>query len=159
MNKKPRCQDVILTSTGVFSVCHGIVSRFYICGILTVAWISSISLWEKQKFTLKNLHFWAIKSFISLKYMPILHFLPSRISKFSGGGPPNQNGGYPLLDSPVPVACSVSAYFQKFSIYLKTFWEPCIVYIKKHVYASLCSAFQRIEWPTFAYKWNIKYEN
>jgi hypothetical protein len=30
---------------------------------------------------------------------------------------------------------------------------------KNNLYASSCSAFQRSEWPTFAYKWNIKYEN
>jgi hypothetical protein len=30
-----------------------------------------------------------IKSFIFLKYMPRLHLLPSRISKFSGGVPPD----------------------------------------------------------------------
>jgi hypothetical protein len=58
-----------------------------------------------------------IKRFISLK----LHLLPSRISKFSGGGPPDppptkMGGGTPLSDSP-----PISAYFQKFSIYLKTF--------------------------------------
>jgi hypothetical protein len=36
-----------------------------------------------------------IKSFIFLKYMPRLHLLPSRISKFSAGGPPtNQEGGH-----------------------------------------------------------------
>jgi hypothetical protein len=36
-----------------------------------------------------------IKSFIFLKYMPRLHLLPSRISKFSVGGPPtNQEGGH-----------------------------------------------------------------
>ena len=67
-----------------------------------------------------------IKRFIFLKYMPRLHLLPSRISKFSGGGPPDppptkMGGGTPLSDSP-----PISAYFQKFSIYLKTFWEPCI---------------------------------
>ena len=75
-----------------------------------------------------------IKSFIFLKYMPRLHLLPSRISKFSAGGPPtNQEGGHhPLWLTPsalgdmpnMPVACPVSAYFQKFSIYFKTFWEP-----------------------------------
>ena len=26
----------------------------------------------------------------------------------------------------MPVVCPVSAYLQKFSIYLKTFWEPCV---------------------------------
>ena len=75
-----------------------------------------------------------IKSFIFLKYMPRLHLLPSRISKFSGRGsldpPPTKSGGTSLWDSPIlmpmvlgdmPVACPVSAYFQKFSIYLKTF--------------------------------------
>ena len=45
-----------------------------------------------------------IKSFIFLKYMPRLHLLPSRISKFSGGEPqdppPTKKGGTPLLDSP-----------------------------------------------------------
>jgi hypothetical protein len=66
--------------------------------------------------------------------MPRLHLLPSRISKFSAGGPPtNQEGGHhPLWLTPsalgdmpnMPVACPVSAYFQKFSIYFKTFWEP-----------------------------------
>jgi hypothetical protein len=29
----------------------------------------------------------------------------------------------------MPQACPVSAYFQKFSIYLKTFWEPCFLSI------------------------------
>jgi hypothetical protein len=55
-----------------------------------------------------------IKSFIFLKYMPRLHLLP-------------------LSDSPPAhaysargLACPIFAYFQKFSIYLKTFWEPCI---------------------------------
>ena len=78
-----------------------------------------------------------IKSFIFLKYMPRLHLLPSRISKFSAGGPldppPTKKGVTTLSDSPpptpmalgdmpnMPVACPVSAYFQKFSIYFKTF--------------------------------------
>jgi hypothetical protein len=30
----------------------------------------------------------------------------------------------------MPVACPVSAYFQKFSIYLKTFGEPCHIIFK-----------------------------
>ena len=79
-----------------------------------------------------------IKSFNFLKYMPRLHLLPSRISKFSAGGPPDppptKRGDTTLSDSPLlmptalgdmPVACPVSAYFQKFSIYFKTFGEPC----------------------------------
>jgi hypothetical protein len=36
----------------------------------------------------------------------------------------------PLLSTALrdmPVACPISAYFQKFSIYLATFWEPCIL--------------------------------
>jgi hypothetical protein len=73
----------------------------------------------------KNLHFLRpIKSFIFLKYMPRLHLLPPRISKFSGGLP---KGGIPpslTQLAPMPLGDSpVSAYFQKFSIYLKTFWE------------------------------------
>jgi hypothetical protein len=59
-----------------------------------------------------------IKSFIFLKYMPRLHLLPSRIST-----PPTNRGTPP---SRTPVACPVSTYFQKFSIYLKTFWEPWV---------------------------------
>jgi hypothetical protein len=92
MNKKPWCQDVILTSTGVFSVCHGIVSRFQFCGILTAAWISSISHWDQRGTKIhpkKPAFLRPIKSFIFLKYMPRLHLLPSRISKFSGGGHPD----------------------------------------------------------------------
>ena len=46
-----------------------------------------------------------IKSFIFLKYMPRLHLLPSRISKFSAGGPPNpppsKRGEHNLSDSPL----------------------------------------------------------
>ena len=70
-----------------------------------------------------------IKSFIFLKYMPRLHLLPSIVSKFSGGGP-TKRGDTPHLDSSpltpmalgdMPMACPVSVYFQKFSIYLKTF--------------------------------------
>ena len=45
-----------------------------------------------------------IKSFIFLKYMPRLHLLPSRISKFSAGGPPDPppttRGKTTLSDSP-----------------------------------------------------------
>jgi hypothetical protein len=36
-----------------------------------------------------------IKSFIFLKYMPRLHLLPSRISKFSGPPPSQTRGGKP----------------------------------------------------------------
>ena len=71
-----------------------------------------------------------IKSFIFLKYMPRLHLLPSRISKFSNTHQP-RGGETPLSDLPtpllstalrdMPVACPISAYFQKFSIYLATF--------------------------------------
>jgi hypothetical protein len=43
------------------------------------------------------------------------------------------------------------------SIYLKNCYPDADQ--KQTLYASSCSAFQRIEWPTFAYKWNIKYEN
>jgi hypothetical protein len=67
----------------------------------------------------KPAFFRSIKSFIFLKYMPRLHLLPSRISKLSGP-PPNQEGANPPLELK-PVACPVSSYFQKFSIYLKTF--------------------------------------
>jgi hypothetical protein len=45
-----------------------------------------------------------------------LHLLPSRILKFSGEGPPDS--------PPLTGTCPVSTYFQKFSVYLKTFWEP-----------------------------------
>ena len=72
-----------------------------------------------------------IKSFIFLKYMPRLHLLPSRISKFSFVSPSQPRGGThsllrltpltPTVLWDMPVACPVSAYFQKFSIYLKTF--------------------------------------
>ena len=65
-----------------------------------------------------------IKSFIFLKYMPRLYLLPSRISKFSGGGPsdpPPTSQIHPPLTPTVLVACPVSAYFQKFSIqFLRT---------------------------------------
>lgn len=64
-----------------------------------------------------------IKSFIFLKYMPRLHLLPSRIST-----PPTNRGTPP---SRTPVACPVSTYFQKFSIYLKTFWEPSIQHAQR----------------------------
>jgi hypothetical protein len=70
-----------------------------------------------------------IKSFICLKYMPRLHLLPSRISKFSRRpGPPSWTRPplTPMALQDMPVACPVSTYFQKFSIYLKTFWEPCL---------------------------------
>ena len=104
MNKKPWCQDVILTSTGVFSVCHGIVSRFQFCGILTAAWISSISHWDQRGTKIhpkKPAFLRPIKSFIFLKYMPRLHLLPSSISKFYGGEPPdppaNQEGDHTPL--------------------------------------------------------------
>jgi hypothetical protein len=77
----------------------------------------------------------SIQSFIFLKYMPRLHLLPSRISIFSGGeSPTNLEGWYltlwltPMMLEDMPVACPVSTYFKKISIYLKTFWEPCICY-------------------------------
>jgi hypothetical protein len=79
---------------------------------------------------------------LSVLYMPRLHLLPSRISKFSGRGsldpPPTKSGGTSLWDSPIlmpmvlgdmPVACPVSAYFQKFSIYLKNFLRTLHTYI------------------------------
>jgi hypothetical protein len=73
-----------------------------------------------------------IKSFIFLKYMPRLHLLPSRISKFSRGEhldpPTNQEGGHPHPRTYGARGHAVSTYFQKFSIYLKTFWEPCFEY-------------------------------
>ena len=60
-----------------------------------------------------------IKSFIFLKYMPRLHLLPSRIS--GGGTPCPPRGGHtPTALGDMPVAYPVSAYFQKFSIYLRT---------------------------------------
>jgi hypothetical protein len=64
-----------------------------------------------------------IKSFIFLKYMYMtrLHLLPSRISKFSGGVPPPTKRTH-------PVACPVSAYFQKFSIYLNLFENPACAF-------------------------------
>jgi hypothetical protein len=43
--------------------------------------------------------------------------------------PPTLRGDTPLTPTALgdmPVACPVSAYFQKFSIYLKTFWEPWV---------------------------------
>ena len=51
----------------------------------------------------KPAFFKPIKSFIFLKYMPRLHLLPSRISKFSGP-PPTKRGEMPLQDSP-PRSC------------------------------------------------------
>ena len=47
-----------------------------------------------------------IKSFIFLKYMPRLHLLPSRISKYYGEDldpPPTKRGYTPLSDSPPPL--------------------------------------------------------
>jgi hypothetical protein len=73
----------------------------------------------------KTAFFRSIKSFIFLKYMPRLHLLPSRISKFSG--PPTNYRTHPSQAYGLQ-ACPVSAYFQKFSIYLKTFWEPCVTW-------------------------------
>ena len=98
-----------------------------------------------------------IKSFIFLKYMPRLHLLPSRISKFSGGEPPDppstMRGETPLSNSPpahMPVACPVSAFFQKFSIYLKTFWEPwtrCLC--SKKLWSDICES----QWNTVSPLW------
>jgi hypothetical protein len=70
-----------------------------------------------------------IKSFIFLKYMPRLHLLPSIISKFSG--PPTNQEGVRYVPPLMPTALGdihvecpvVSAYFQKFSIYLKKLFE------------------------------------
>lgn len=66
-----------------------------------------------------------IKSFIFLKYLPRLHLLPSRISKFAGGGPPDPPPQKKRGDTPCSClrrsGCPISAYFQKISIYLKTF--------------------------------------
>jgi hypothetical protein len=54
-----------------------------------------------------------------------LHLLPSRISP-----PPTKRGDIPPL-TPMALgdmkACPVSAYFQKLSIYSKSFWEPWIL--------------------------------
>ena len=57
-----------------------------------------------------------IKSFIFLKYMPRLHLLPSRISKFSHRGPPPTKRGEPLsLTHPSRSGtCPVSIYFKTF---------------------------------------------
>ena len=49
----------------------------------------------------KTAFFRSIKSFIFLKYMPRLHLLPSRISKFSGPPTNKEGGGHPLSDSPL----------------------------------------------------------
>ena len=59
-----------------------------------------------------------IKSFIFLKYMPRLHLLPSRISKFSAGGPPDppRGGKPPSLTHPLGAqghaehACGMSSF-------------------------------------------------
>ena len=75
--------------------------------------------WRGTKIHPKNLHFWD-----QLKASFSSNICPNCISchlEFQ-----NFQGGHPLSDSPVP--CPVSAYFQKFSIYLKTFWESCIVF-------------------------------
>ena len=87
-----------------------------------------------------------IKSFIFLKYMPRLHLLPSRISKFSGPPPPKQEGENPLLMptalGDMPQACPVSAYFQKLSIYLKTFWEHW--YLQSKCYSNIKFLFKSV---------------
>ena len=67
-----------------------------------------------------------IKSFIFLKYMPRLHLLPSRISKFSGGGPPaNKEGGIPHLGFTPAHACGMSSLrlLPKILHLLKNFWR------------------------------------
>ena len=86
MNKKPRCQDVILTSTGVFSVCYGIH-----CQSVLILWhfdcsfdFFNFSLRGTQLHPKKPAFLRPIKSIIFLKYMPRLHLLPSRISKVYG---------------------------------------------------------------------------
>ena len=97
---------------------------------MTVAWISSISLWEEQWFTLRNLHFWD-----QLKASFSSNICPDCISchlEFSAGGPPDphqpRGGPHPLGLAPYHAYGArgrpISAYFQKFPIYFKTFWEP-----------------------------------
>ena len=132
MNKKPRCQDVVL-------IYRCIQCLPWHCQSVLILWHFDCSL-DFFNFSLRGtmIHpkkpafFRPIKSFIFLKYLPRLHLLPSRISKFSAGGPPPpiKRGDTTLSDSPLltpmvlgdmPVACPVSAYFQKFAIYFKTF--------------------------------------
>ena len=82
----PRCQS-ILTSTGVFSVCH-------VCQSVLILWHFDCSL-DFFNFSLRGTKIHPkkpaflrpIKSFIFLKYMPRLHLLPSGISKFFRGVP------------------------------------------------------------------------
>jgi hypothetical protein len=67
----------------------------------SVAWISSISLRGTKIHPKKPAFLRPIKSFISLKYMPRLHLLPSRISKFyRGGPPPTKRGDTPSCTHP-----------------------------------------------------------
>ena len=108
---------------------------------MTVAWISWISLWEEQKFTLRNLHFWdQLKASFSSNICPDCISCHLEFQNFQREDPrtppPTKKGVTTLSDSPppttmalgdmpnMPVACPVSTYFQKFSIYFKTFWEP-----------------------------------
>jgi hypothetical protein len=93
MNKKPRCQDVVL-------IYRCIQCLPWHCQSVLILWHFDCSL-DFFNFSLRGtmIHpkkpafFRPIKSFIFLKYLPRLHLLPSRISKFSAGGPPHQSKG------------------------------------------------------------------
>ena len=111
----------------VFAMAFSVSSNFV---AFWLAWISSISLWEGQKFTLKNLHFWdQLKASFSSNTCPDCISCHLEFQNFLGEDTlPTKRGESPLSDSPplMPVGCPVSAYFQKFSVYLKTFWEPWV---------------------------------
>ena len=99
MNKKPRCQDVRVCPCGkiekniVIFHCWKCTTRHCQSVLILLHFDCSLdfynfSLRRTKIHTKKPAFLRPIKSFIYLKYMPRLHLLPSRISKFSGRGPP-----------------------------------------------------------------------
>ena len=78
---------------------------------MTAAWISSISLWEEQKFTLKNLHFWdQLKASFSsnicpdcischLEFQNVLGEDPPTPHQCRGGIPPPSNSTLCVMSS------------------------------------------------------------
>ena len=138
MNKKLRCQDIILTSTGVFSVCHGID-----CRSVLILWHFDCSL-DFFNFSLrgtkihhKNLHFWdQLKASFSSNICPdcIACHLDPPPTKRVDPCPPHAYGSRGHACG-MSQACPVSTYLQKFSIYLKTLFENNIKYqIKFDIY-------------------------
>jgi hypothetical protein len=133
--KKARYQDVRVCPCGktkkniVIFHCWKCTTRH--CQSVLILWHLDCSLDYFNftlRFTLKNLHFLdQLKASFSSNICPDCISCHLEYQNFLDP-PPNQEGANPPLELK-PVACPVSSYFQKFSIYLKTFWEPYIIVI------------------------------